>query len=124
MSGDAQEWRIEAAVTFQRDFKHYEKKRPDELSGVMDNLNGYFSSLGIGCCPQQITGKYIHREPSGIKALDQGRRSRVPLQETRLYVFPDESTRVLHLIAIGDKQSQKKDVEDAKKFVAALKKGV
>jgi len=44
------------------------------------------------------------------------------LQETRLYVYPDEERKVLYLITIGNKDEQQSDIQTCNGFVELLKK--
>ena len=77
-----------------------------------------------GVPPQQITAGFIHQEPGGVKAIDQkGPRKGIggTPKEGRLYVFPEEESKTLHLITIGDKNSQQKDLADCRKFMRDLK---
>ncbi len=39
------EWRIEPTDTYERAHKHYEKKQPQELKAVLDNLDRYFKTV-------------------------------------------------------------------------------
>jgi hypothetical protein len=43
------------------------------------------------------------------------------LAQTRLYVYPDLATRELHLLTIGDKGTQKVDIQLCKSFVVELR---
>jgi hypothetical protein len=114
-------WQLSATDEYERAYKHYEKKHPRELRAVLDNLERYLIALCICAHPQFIVAGYIHPEPKGVKALDQRGKGNGNLAETRLYVFPDEGSCMLHLITIGDKRSQKTDLELAVKFVSQLK---
>ena len=39
------EWRIEPTDAYERAHKHYEKKQPQELKAVLDNLDRYFKTV-------------------------------------------------------------------------------
>lgn len=115
-------WKIEPSDAYERAHKYYEKKHPNELIAVLDNLDKYFRTLCGGVHPQFIVAGYIRHEPKGIKALDQkGGGGKGKLQQTRLYVYADIDTKILHLITIGDKQSQKADIKQSTDFVIKLK---
>lgn len=92
--------------------KTYNKKHKNELTAVVSNLHDYQQTLKALGSPQYITGKYVHKEPKGIKALDEsGERKLKNLQATRLYVYPDVENKVLHLLMIGSKNTQKKNIK-------------
>jgi hypothetical protein len=102
-------------------FKNFEKKMPDELKAMMVNLNKFFQALNKGANPFQITSGYLHKKyPRGIQSIDQ-KGMRGNLRQTRLYVFPDENKKRLHLLTIGDKGSQKNDVRECVEYVDSLK---
>ncbi len=115
------DWRIEVTDAYERAHKHYEKKHPAELMAVLDNLDRYFKAVSHGVHPQFVVAGYIHDEGKGVKAIDQRGGGRGKLQQTRLYVYADVTAKVIHLITIGDKQSQKNDVKHASDFVIGLK---
>jgi hypothetical protein len=97
------------------------KDHPRELQAVLDNLDTYFKSLEAGVKPLQIKHGFMHSEPLGAVAIDQkgGGKS---LAQTRLYVYPEPETETLHLITLGDKQSQKDDIATCRTFVTELRK--
>ena len=106
---------------YERAHKHYEKKHPAELIAILDNLDRYFKAVSHGAHPQFIVAGYIHDEGKGIKAIDQKGGGRGKLQQTRLYIYPDLEMKTIHLITIGDKQSQRADIKQASDFVIKLK---
>ena len=98
------------------------KKRPRETKAVHDNLDTFFNALIAGAKPQQIKAGFIHPEPCGVLAFDQ-KGGGPNLAQTRLYVYPNATTEILHLITLGDKNSQRDDIQNCKAFVAELRKG-
>lgn len=112
------EWLIEPTETYQCKHEHYEKKHPNELAAAEGNLDTYFRTLKNGVNPLQIKEGFIHHEPDGIKAIDQkGSRQKIKLQETRLYIYPDVPTKTLFLLTIGDKQTQRNDINFCREYV-------
>ena len=117
-----EEWNITETQNFVRDFKLYQKKHPDELAAVLGNLDTYFETLKRLGHPFQIRAGFIHHEPEGIKALDQkGGKQKVKLKQTRLYVYPDVKSKQLYLLALGDKNSQKLDIQTSREILKSLK---
>jgi len=78
----------------------------DAMLNVGRYRDRYLEVLGP---PRSFTQPgFVHIEPAGLLAIDQGRR---PYQaEIRIYVFPDVSTRELWLVRAGDQRSQHADI--------------
>lgn len=121
------QWCIEQTDLFARKFKQFRKKNKhsglDKL--LLNNLDTYLKALQFGTSPQKINAGFIHHEPNGVKAIDQkGSRKKVSgtPKECRLYVFPDSDGKVLYLITIGDKNSQKSDIKDCCSFLDESRK--
>ncbi len=120
------EWELEESGFFKDKMSQFRKKNEDVVLLISDNLDTYFKTLKKGIHPQQISTKFIHREPEGVKAIDQsGSRKKLGIggkpKEGRLYVFPDVESKRLYLITIGDKKSQSADLADCKGFIKDLK---
>jgi hypothetical protein len=113
-------WQIEPTTGWEKDQKHYSKKRPNELAAVMRNLDRYVKLLNVSKNSKAVQAGYLHPEQSGILAIDQ-RGGGGNLQETRLYTYAIDDTKTVYLIAIGDKDSQHDDVEYCKNFSNTLR---
>ncbi len=117
-------WQLERTDKYLRDHTYYEKKHPHELAAVLDNLDTYFKTLEKVGSPLQVTAGFIHPESDGVIAIDQkGGGRKIKLQQTRLYAFPDTQMAILHILAIGDKTSQRDDINACRAFVRKLKGG-
>jgi len=119
-----QNWNTETTDKFDRSFGKYEKKHPEELKFVLDNLDTYHGTLNALGHPLNIKAGFIHSHyPKGIKSIDQkGGQQKTKLRQTRLYIFPDCSTKILWHLIIGDKNSQKQDIKFCVGFVKKLTK--
>ncbi len=113
-------WRMQIAPDFERAKRHYDKKHPAELAAVLRNLARLLEQLNALPHCRAAQAGFLHHEPAGIWALDQKGPSRTKLQETRLYVFPVEENRTLHIITVGNKNSQATDLRVALSFVRSL----
>ena len=113
-------WRMQIAPDFERAKRHYDKKRPAELAAVLRNLARLLEQLNALPHCRAAQAGFLHHEPAGIWALDQKGPSRTKLQETRLYVFPVEGNRTLHIITVGNKNSQAADLRCAVDYVRSL----
>src|SRR6266496_834113 len=114
-------WRLELSSQWERDQKWYEKKRPNELAAVLRNLRRYLIQLNATQNHKSFTTGYMHPEPHGIVAIDQRGGGCGNLQETRLYVYPEEVHKVLYIITIGNKDEQQSDIQFCNQFVESLK---
>lgn len=114
-------WNVEPTDNFERQLRHFEKKHPNELKATLGNLQRYLDALNEGGKPEIIQFGFIHREPQGVVAIDQKGGGK-NLKQTRLYTYGCHVDEELHLITIGDKQSQKSDIALCKSFVTALRK--
>ena len=116
------DWNMRAEDAYLRAAKWYSKKKLNEFIAVTANLDKYLAALQNVGNPLQITASFIHNEPDGIVALDQkGRKQKVKLQQTRLYIFPHLEEKTLYVLTIGDKRSQSNDINYCRKFVRKLK---
>lgn len=114
-------WVLEESPLFASRFRRYQKKHPNETAAVMNNLDTYVRTLNAGVKPTLIQASFIHREPQGVIAIDQ-KGTRGSPRQTRLYVYAFEIANTLYLITIGDKNSQKRDIEDCRHFISFLQK--
>lgn len=116
------DWTLSYADKYERAHKKYQKKRPNELIAVLNNLDTYHNALTQLNNPLLIKSGFIHPEPIGIIAIDQkGGKKKVKLKQTRLYIYPNVKTKTLHLLTIGDKTSQKSDIKYCKDIVTQIK---
>lgn len=114
-------WSIQKSKFFDSRFKRFQKKHSEEALAVLNNLDSYFKTLCDGVNPLNIKAGFIHHEPIGIKALDQ-KGGKGNLMQSRLYVYPDVSTQILHVISIGTKVDQRGDINECKTYIDPLKK--
>lgn len=113
-------WQYLITPQFERTKKRYDKKRPGELATVFRNLDRLREQLnGLPRCRASQAG-FLHHVPAGLWAIDQKGPSRTKLQETRLYVFPVEENQTLHIITVGNKNSQAADLRCALEYVHSL----
>lgn len=111
-------WEYEPTDRFNSRAKYYAKKHPRELRSVVNNLDTYQRALCAGARVQDVKFGFLHKEPMGIKAIVQtGPKN---LKPTRLYIYPDEGAKVIYTITLGDKTTQREDIQFSKEFVSSL----
>ena len=116
-------WILSVTEKFEITNKWYEKKQPNELKAVLANLDMYVSTLNTVDNPLQIKAGFIHPEPHGVIAIDQkGGKQKVKLKQTRLYLFPEVEKKAVHLLIIGDKNSQAADIKYCNEFIKEKRK--
>lgn len=116
------EWETEKIDLFNRRFKKYQKNHRNETKAVLNNLDKYMEAVNAGSDPHKVQRGFIHPEPMGIIAIDQTGHDG-NLRETRFYIYPEIETQTVHLITIGDKDTQnRRDIPEAKQFVEELLK--
>ncbi len=96
------------------------KKHTQEFQNVFKNLDTYKKTLDAGVPIEQAkrTLPFVHNEQKGLLAIDQ--RPPKGGVQLRLYIYPQEQTRMIHLTSIGDKQSQQKDIKIGHQFIQTL----
>jgi hypothetical protein len=115
------EWSISSTPEFIRSSHAYEKKHPDELAATLANLlHSYLPRLNHARRHGLVHAGCLHHEGHGVIAIDQNGQGK-SLRETRLYAYPDDASRTLHLLLIADKSSQKRDLRTAHEILKRLR---
>ena len=115
-----QPWTFTTTARFERDRAHYEKKHPRELEACLRNtLHRYLAMLNAAPNPRAIHAGFMHTEPGGVIAIDQ-RGGGGNLRETRLYTYADSADRTLHLLLLGDKGTQRRDLSEVRRLLAGI----
>src|SRR6185312_3810797 len=112
-------WNYEPTDEFARHAKWFAKKNPRELTAVSTNLDRVQKALREGANPLNLPFGFVHGEQRGVLAIDQ-RGGGKALAQTRLYVYLDQDTQTVYVITLGDKRSQKDDVQFSSEFVESL----
>ena len=112
-------WTLLPEVEYEKRARKWPKKHQREFVAMHDNLDTFLGALSRGAKLEQIGFGFVHNEPQGILAIDQ-KGGGAGLKETRLYIYPVRESQVIHLITIGDKNTQKADIQYACEFVCGL----
>ncbi len=113
-------WELEPSGSFDSRYKRFEKNHRRELKALLANLQRYLALIEDGQSPQFIKLGFLHRESDGIKAIDQ-KGGGPGLMESRLYVYPDRENQVLHLLCIGNKAEQHRDMVECRAWARQLR---
>ncbi len=106
--------------TFSKQLKKWPKKHSRELAAMLANLQTVLLALQCGATVESLTFGFVHREPGGVLALDQ-EGGGAGLKQSRLYVYPHKPSQIFHLITLGDKSTQPRDIAYARAYVDGLK---
>lgn len=117
------QWEIEITAKYQSCFTEYEKKHPRELLAVSNNLEIFIDEIERGIPPFAVRKGFIHNESDGIRAISQKGGYGRGLAETRLYIYGDIETNILHLLCIGGKRSQNRDIRYCRAEVVKITRG-
>jgi hypothetical protein len=121
-------WQLGPTDQYLRDAKRYAKKHPDEYLAVMENLEKYVAAMGVAAHPRLVQFGFLHEEPKGIRAIDQSGgtlaigKKRGKLDQTRLYTYAALESKVLHILCIGSKTDQVKEIRYATSVVDSIRK--
>ena len=117
------EWNLSPTPEFIRTSQSYEKKHPDELAATLSNLlHRYLPRLNHARHHALVQDGCLHHEGHGVIAIDQNGQGK-SLRETRLYAYPDDASRTLHLLLIADKSSQKRDLRTVQVILKRIQSG-
>jgi hypothetical protein len=113
-------WQIKVSDEYERRLKRFSKIRPNEVTFTLVNLAFFESALNEGAAPQDIRVSFVHAEPGGVLAITErgAGKNATPL---RLYVYPDDALRTLYLITLGDKKTQRDDIQFCKKSLEFIR---
>lgn len=109
---------LEPTADYVKRLKKWSKRHRQETLGMLNNVDTVQKALRDGARVQDLQFGFLHHEPRGVKAVDQGGGS--GLRESRLYLFVDEEEQVVRLLTIGDKDSQREDIANCTHYVEAL----
>ena len=122
-------WEVEKAAGFDNQYKKFVKRHENEASAAMSNLETYLAVLQETNNAQAANQQpFVHSEPEGMVAIDQRGAKRNTnkktgkLKATRLYVYAAVINQTVYLLGIGDKDSQKQDIETCRKKARQIKR--
>lgn len=113
-------WQICDAFAQSNAFKKYAKKHPREFESVFSNLDKIMGLLEAGHKVGGFQVSFFRSEGDGVYRIGQ---SGLPsAKESRLYVYPDTAKQKMHILHIGDKDSQQDDIKESKEIVERIRR--
>jgi hypothetical protein len=98
--------------------KQFSKSNRVEFRNCLMNFEAFFEHLQLGGRPHQSS--LVRSEGEGLFALDQDGPGN-PKLALRLDVYPDQQTKTLHLLQMGDKRTQQEDVNACHQSIRQLR---
>jgi hypothetical protein len=116
------EWTLDLSLASTSAFNKFQKNHSREYVSCFSNLYWIIEILNDG---QKISKldhnpSYFRSEGKGLYRI--GQTGVVGAKETRLYVYPDEQDKIMYILAIGTKEGQKDDINNAHRFIKSIKK--
>jgi hypothetical protein len=113
-------WKLQPEADYEKKARRWPNKYRREFAAVHDNLDALLIALNCGAKVEEAVKRgFIHSEPHGVIAIDQ-KGGGAGLKETRLYVWLDKTAKLIRLITMGDKNSQRMDIQYSSEFVDSL----
>lgn len=104
-----EEWQLDWGCLLNKSqFKHMAKCHPKEMASCLENLDQVCTELNGGKKIGDIAFGFFRSEKKGLYRIGQTKVKSA--HELRLYVFPDERTRTLRILCLGDKNTQQDDI--------------
>lgn len=113
-------WKHDQTDEFNERFKKFEKKNRDSLSYVLNKLSVVAQALANDGKIETLKYNFLRHEREGVYAVRCSSKGKRPL---RLYFFAHLSSETLHLLTIGDKNTQTDDIKWCANTAKNLKAG-
>jgi hypothetical protein len=119
METKPKDWELSAEYASKGQFSKFQKSYPREYASLFANLNKINNLLEAG---NKIGGFHVgffRSEGGDVYRIGQ---TGVPsAKESRLYVFPDQQNRIMHVLGVGTKDDQDGDINNAKDIVRKIR---
>ena len=113
------EWQIENAYASPGKFKKFSGRHPNEFDSLFANLEKIMRLLRSGNKIGGFRTNFFRSEGEDVYRIGQ---TGVPsAKESRLYVLPIEQNRTMYVLTVGDKDTQEKDIWEAKHIAKSIK---
>jgi hypothetical protein len=115
-----EEWTIDGALASDSEFKRFRKNHEPELVSCFSNLQKIIDFLNGGRRLINLANNPKFFKPEGKGIFRIGQTGLVNGKETRLYVYPLEERRIVFILGIGTKETQRTDIASAKSKVKRI----
>jgi hypothetical protein len=114
------EWQIDNGHANRKRFEKFAGSHPREYDSLFANLEKVMRLLRAGHKIGGFQIKFFRSESDGLFRI--GQTSVQGAKESRLYVYPDQEKRLMHVLNIGDKDGQSADINTAKDLIKIIRK--
>jgi hypothetical protein len=119
MEPEHQEWDLRDDQANKAAFPKFYKRHRREYGSLFTNLDKILKLLNAGNKIGGFQVGFFRSEGAGVYRIGQ---TGVPgAKESRLYVFPDQETKTMHILEIGTKDTQTADINEAKNTVKRIR---
>jgi hypothetical protein len=119
MEQESKEWELNADNASKAQFSSFSKNHPREYASLFANLDKINGLLESGNKIGGFNVGFFRSEGGDVYRIGQ---TGVPsAKESRLYVFPDQLNRIMYVLGIGTKDTQDRDINDAKAAVTKIR---
>ena len=112
-------WYIEHGEAIRSGFRKVGKNHPEEYDSCFANLTKILAILRNGKKVGEFKVGFFRTEGNGLYRI--GQSGVKDSKEVRLYVYPDEESEIIYVLAMGTKETQKNDIKEVKKKIKKLK---
>ncbi len=115
-------WAVDFSMANHSALRRYQKNHVQEYASCLRNLDKVIMLLDDGHALNTLNRNpgFFRSERKGVFRV--GQTGLVGAKETRLYVYPVESEKVVYVLGIGTKESQESDINEAHRTVKSLRK--
>ena len=121
MSESAINWTVSDGWAERSRFKEYDRKHPREYAACFSNLGQLVALLRRFGGIKGFQVGFVRSEGEGVYRI--GQTGVKHARETRLYIHVDDVARMLHVLTIGDKDSQSDDIRRCHALARKLRGG-
>ena len=117
-------WKISTEYVTASRFKKFASKYPREFTSCGANAERLLADLQSGI-PLSVLAQnlpFFRSEREGLYRIGQ---TNVPgAKESRLYIYPDDTEKVIYLLDIGTKEIQRNDIASARKTIREIRRQI
>ncbi len=113
-------WSIDVSFAARSAFSQFRRNHPKEYISCFSNLEKIRKLLDDGkkLAEMEHHPSFFRHETKGIFRI--GQSGIKGSKESRLYIYPCHREKMLYILGIGTKESQRSDLEQAKKTIKDL----
>jgi hypothetical protein len=115
-------WVVDFSMANHSALRRFQKNHVLEYASCLRNLDKVIMLLDDGHSLNTLNRNpsFFRSERKGLFRV--GQKGLVGTKETRLYVYPVESEKVMYVLGIGTKESQEMDINEAHRTVKSFRK--